>query len=43
MTTITTPSGLQYEDLIVGSGAAAQGGHTVTVHYTGWLTDGKKI
>ncbi|MBA0902203.1 MAG: FKBP-type peptidyl-prolyl cis-trans isomerase [Candidatus Nitrotoga sp.] len=43
MTTITTPSGLQYEDLIVGSGAAAQGGHTVTVHYTGWLTDGKKF
>ena len=44
MTTITTPSGLQYEDIVVGTeSAAAQGGHTVTVHYTGWLTDGKKF
>jgi FKBP-type peptidyl-prolyl cis-trans isomerase FkpA len=44
MATITTPSGLQYEDITVGSGGApAQGGHTVTVHYTGWLTDGTKF
>lgn len=34
---ITTPSGLQYEDTVVGTGAAAQAGQHVTVHYTGWL------
>lgn len=34
---ITTPSGLQYEDSVVGTGAPASKGHSVTVHYTGWL------
>ena len=38
-----TPSGLQYEDLVVGTGAAPRAGQTVVVHYTGWLTDGKKF
>jgi FKBP-type peptidyl-prolyl cis-trans isomerase FkpA len=39
----TTPSGLQYEDTTVGSGATAQAGQHVTVHYTGWLyQDGVK-
>ena len=33
----TSPSGLQYEDTITGSGAAARAGQSVTVHYTGWL------
>lgn len=33
----TTPSGLQFEDTVVGSGATAQAGRTVSVHYTGWL------
>lgn len=33
----TTPSGLQYEDTIVGTGKEAQPGRNVTVHYTGWL------
>jgi FKBP-type peptidyl-prolyl cis-trans isomerase FkpA len=33
-------SGLQYEDLVVGTGPAAQVGQTVSVHYTGWLLDG---
>ena len=33
----TTPSGLQYEDTVVGSGAEAKAGRNVTVHYTGWL------
>ena len=33
----TTPSGLQYEDTLVGSGAQASPGQQVTVHYTGWL------
>jgi len=36
-------SGLQYEDLKVGSGPVAENGTTVTVNYTGWLTDGTKF
>lgn len=40
---ITTASGLQYEDLVVGTGAEAKAGNTVSVHYTGWLTDGTKF
>ncbi|MDZ7651080.1 MAG: FKBP-type peptidyl-prolyl cis-trans isomerase [Burkholderiaceae bacterium] len=39
----TTPSGLQYDDLTVGDGALAASGQYVTVHYTGWLTSGKKF
>ena len=40
---ITTPSGLQYEDTVEGSGALAQAGQQVSVHYTGWLyNDGVK-
>ncbi len=34
---ITTPSGLQYEDTTVGTGAEAVAGKSVRVHYTGWL------
>jgi FKBP-type peptidyl-prolyl cis-trans isomerase len=41
--TITTASGLKYVDLVVGSGEVATKGQTVSVHYTGWLTDGKKF
>jgi len=40
---MTTPSGLQYEDSQEGSGPAAQAGQTVSVHYTGWLENGKKF
>jgi FKBP-type peptidyl-prolyl cis-trans isomerase FkpA len=40
---ITTNSGLQYEDLAEGAGAAAKSGDSVRVHYTGWLTDGTKF
>ena len=36
----TTQSGLQYEDLVVGSGAEAIAGKQVSVHYTGTLQDG---
>ncbi|MBI5260021.1 MAG: FKBP-type peptidyl-prolyl cis-trans isomerase [Burkholderiales bacterium] len=36
---ITTPSGLQYDDTQAGTGAEAQAGRQVTVHYTGWLHD----
>ncbi len=42
-TSIKTASGLQYIDLVVGKGAQPQFAQTVTVHYTGWLTDGKKF
>ena len=38
-----TDSGLKYEDLAEGEGAVAASGHRVTVHYTGWLTDGRKF
>ena len=34
---------LQMEDLVVGTGAEAKKGQTVSVHYTGFLTDGKKF
>ncbi len=37
---ITTASGLQYEDSVVGDGAEARAGQRVSVHYTGWLYDG---
>ena len=36
-------SELIIEDLVAGNGATATAGQTVTVHYTGWLTDGKKF
>jgi FKBP-type peptidyl-prolyl cis-trans isomerase FkpA len=35
----TLPSGLQYEDTVVGEGAEARAGQHVSVHYTGWLHD----
>ncbi|MDE2275571.1 MAG: FKBP-type peptidyl-prolyl cis-trans isomerase, partial [Burkholderiales bacterium] len=35
----TTPSGLQYEDTVTGTGAEAAAGSRVRVHYTGWLHD----
>ena len=38
MTTYTTDSGLEIEE-----GETAESGHHVTVHYTGWLTDGNKF
>ncbi len=39
----TTPSGLQYDDEVVGTGTEATAGRSVRVHYTGWLTDGTKF
>ena len=38
-----TKSGLKYWDLKKGSGKEAKPGDEVTVHYTGWLTSGKKF
>ena len=42
MAETTTSSGLKYEDLVVGTGAEAKAGQSVTVHYTGWLADGRQ-
>jgi peptidylprolyl isomerase len=41
--TITTRSGLKYQDLVVGKGPMPKPGSRVMVHYTGWLTDGTKF
>jgi len=40
---VTTASGLQYWDIVVGTGATATPGSTVKVHYTGFLTTGQKF
>lgn len=34
---VTTASGLQYRDVVIGKGALAATGQSVQVHYTGWL------
>lgn len=43
----TLPSGIQYEDHVVGTGDHPKTGQMVTVHYTGWLDNngekGKKF
>jgi FKBP-type peptidyl-prolyl cis-trans isomerase len=40
---VTTASGLKYWDTKAGTGATAENGKTVRVHYTGWLTNGTKF
>jgi FKBP-type peptidyl-prolyl cis-trans isomerase len=40
---VTTPSGLKYVDQVAGAGDMAVVGKTVSVHYTGWLENGKKF
>lgn len=40
---IKTPSGLQYEDLVVGTGPSPEPRQRCKVHYTGWLTNGTKF
>lgn len=40
---VTTSSGLTFRDLVVGTGAEAASGDSVSVHYTGWLTDNTKF
>lgn len=43
MAMTATPSGLQFEDTLVGSGASPAAGQTCVMHYTGWLwVDGAK-
>ena len=39
----STASGVQYWDTKVGTGKEATTGRNVSVHYTGWLTNGKKF
>lgn len=40
---VTTASGLQYQDIEIGTGQEVQTGDTVTVHYNGYLEDGSKF
>jgi len=44
---VKTPSGLQYEDTVVGTGASPKPGQKCVMHYTGWLWEneakGKKF
>lgn len=37
---VTTASGLRYTDSVIGSGASAIPGKSVSVHYTGWILEG---
>lgn len=43
MTEQTRPDGLIIEDIETGTGVVAEKGASVSVHYTGWLTDGRKF
>ncbi len=43
MSKMTTDSGLQIEEIKMGSGDTATAGQFVSVHYTGWLTNGTKF
>ncbi|MBS1230604.1 MAG: FKBP-type peptidyl-prolyl cis-trans isomerase [Proteobacteria bacterium] len=43
MSITTTASGLQIEEVRLGDGDSAASGQFVSVHYTGWLTDGTKF
>ena len=38
---VTTPSGLKYQDVVVGKGPQPKVGDTVVVNYTGKFTNGK--
>lgn len=38
-----TESGLKFFDFVTGDGDMPKNGQTVSVHYTGWLTDGTKF
>jgi len=39
----TTQTGLKYGDISVGCGARPRSGQTVTLQYTGWLTNGTQF
>ena len=38
-----TPSGLYYQDIVVGDGETLETGDLISVHYTGWLKDGTQF
>lgn len=40
---VTSPTGLKYEDQLVGTGKEAKDGSSIAVHYTGWLTNGTQF
>ena len=40
---VTSPTGLKYEDQVVGTGKEAKDGSNIAVHYTGWLTNGTQF
>jgi peptidylprolyl isomerase len=40
---IQTASGLRYVELVEGTGTRPTPGDAVSVHYTGWLEDGRKF
>ncbi|HEY0242888.1 MAG TPA: FKBP-type peptidyl-prolyl cis-trans isomerase [Gemmatimonadaceae bacterium] len=35
-----TPNGAYYRDIVVGTGAVVAGGQTISIRYTGWLSNG---
>ncbi|MBI2278556.1 MAG: FKBP-type peptidyl-prolyl cis-trans isomerase [Candidatus Brennerbacteria bacterium] len=39
----TLADGLKIEDIVAGTGVEAVAGKLISVHYTGWLADGKKF
>lgn len=41
--TVTTASGLKYEEIGVGTGIAAKKGDKLVVHYTGWLATNRMV
>jgi peptidylprolyl isomerase len=40
---IQTATGLEYVEILEGTGARPKPGETVSVHYTGWLKSGQKF
>ena len=40
---IQTASGLEYVEIVEGTGPRPKPGETVSVHYTGWLKSGQKF
>jgi len=40
---VTLPYGLKYIDIVAGSGAKPAKGDTISVQYTGWLSNGTKF
>ena len=40
---VTLPDGLKYIDLVAGTGKTPAKGDTITVQYTGWLTNGTQF